>query len=553
MRCLSILMFLSFFSIYAEDYLISIPISESERTNFKTNHQSLDFASPIIGKTAELVVSQQEYDMLLKEGYKINIKARSSKQRRPDDFLTNEETWSLLDSISKAFPDLCQYDTVGYSQRYNKPIVSVKISDNVSIDEDEPGALFNGMVHAREPMGNAIIVYTIKWLLNNYNSNSKATNYVNNYQIYFAPIVNPDGWWYIYEYYQNSPWWRKNMRDNYTNGGNFSRNDDGVDLNRNFDWHWGNAGESSPSNWKYYGKGGNSESELKALDKIAARSRAIVGISYHSYGPYIMYPYSYNGKTTPDNGLIVDMAYKLTDQIGSWYQNPKRLGGAGQGSDFLYGKYGIIDFTVEAATNFIPSPTEINKEVSGNFRGICYLLDRITYSGITGHVTDKYTQTPLMAEIKIHGLYGDTTAPRLTDSTYGRFFRLLENGTYKISIHKEDYFSDTISNIKVVSDSLTYLPIELTPKYVPNKKKYQNCVFNFSIYQKGQFINLSNAKDTKSIKIYDLHGRIIFSTILNENQISHSITLPKSISSGSYILKINKNNKNLYMKLILEM
>ncbi len=542
MRSLSLLIVLSFFIVKAEEYLVSIPLSKSQRTNFQLSHKSYDFASPVVGETAELVVSQKQYDQLIEEGFELRIKALASEQRKPDDFLTNEETWDLLDSLSKSFPDLCYFDTVGYSQRYDKPIVCIKISDNVTIDEDEPGALFNGMVHAREPMGNAIILYTIKWLLNNYNSNPEATRYVNDYQIYFVPIVNPDGWWYIYDYYQSSPWWRKNMRDNYTNGGNFSRNDDGVDLNRNFNWHWGGAGESSPSNWQYYGTGGNSESELKALDIAAERSRAIVGISYHSYGPYIMYPYSYNGKTTPDNKLIVEMAYDLTDRIGSWYQSPKRLGGAGQGSDFLYGKHGIIDFTVETATNFIPGPTEINKEISGNFNGICFLLDRITHSGITGHIKDKYTGTPLKADIKIHGLYGDTTAPRLSDSTHGRFYRLLQNGTYKISIHKEDYFSDTISNIKVVSDSLTYISIELTPKYVSTIENQKPLSTLPSIVHYGREIKLTNGINCESVKIFDCRGKLILHKKLNAGYPTYTFSLPEKISTGHYFIRLKQVN-----------
>lgn len=551
MRSLSLIIVLSFFIVIAEEYIVSIPLTQSQRSIFKHNKPNFDYASPVINEIAELIVSEKQYKQLIREGYNVTIKARATEQRKPEDFLTNKETWKLIDSLSKAYPDLCYYDTVGYSQRYNKPIVCVKISDNVTVDEDEPGALFNGMVHAREPLGNAIIIHTIKWLLSNYNSSAKAAQYINNYQIYFVPIVNPDGWWYICDYYESSPWWRKNMRDNYVNGDVFSRDNDGVDLNRNFDWHWGGAGESSPSNWQYYGTEGNSESELKALDVAAARSRGLVGVSYHSYGPYVMYPYSYNGKKTPDNNLIVSMAYELTENIGNWYQSPKCLGGAGQGSDFLYGKYGIIDFTVETATNFIPEPIEINKEVSGNFNGICYLLDRCTYSGITGHITDKYSGEPIKAHVKIHGLYGDTTAPRMSDSTYGRFYRLLENGTYEISFHHENYFSDTLSNIKVTSDSLTYVAVELTPKYVSTVNNKISTKENLTINQKGSYLIINNVNEIRSLKLFNCRGRIILNREFNIQQQSLFVKLPQNLCAGSYIIKVEQVNKTQTKKLLL--
>ena len=52
---------------------------------------------------------------------------------------------------------------------------------------------------------------------------------------------------------------------------------------------------------------------------------------------------------------------------------------------------------------------------------------------------------------------------------------------------------------------------------------------------------------TKSIKIYDLMGRLVFDLITNENKIDIS-----SMSSGTYIVKINFNNQTFNSKLIIK-
>ena len=41
-------------------------------------------------------------------------------------------------------------DTIGYSSLENIPIIAVKISDNVTVKEDEPRALFVGQVHLKK-------------------------------------------------------------------------------------------------------------------------------------------------------------------------------------------------------------------------------------------------------------------------------------------------------------------------------------------------------------------------------------------------------------------
>ncbi len=120
-------------------------------------------------------------------------------------------------------------------------IYALKISDNVSIDEDEPEVLYMGNHHAREIMSVDIPLRFAQYLLANYGTDPDVTAMVNEREIYFVPMVNPDGHVYVELNHSGDSdyWWRKNRRRNYD--GSY-----GVDLNRNYGYMWGydNIGSS---------------------------------------------------------------------------------------------------------------------------------------------------------------------------------------------------------------------------------------------------------------------------------------------------------------------
>jgi hypothetical protein len=69
-------------------------------------------------------------------------------------------------------------------------------------------------------------------------SEARITWLVNNREIWVIPTANPDGTVIDFEMQaEGSGSWRKNARDNDGNG-QFNSDNDGVDLNRNFPYHW---------------------------------------------------------------------------------------------------------------------------------------------------------------------------------------------------------------------------------------------------------------------------------------------------------------------------
>jgi len=438
--------------------LVRIQLDNPEDITFLEN-MHLDYASLAVTDHADVVVTQDELAEIQRRGFRTEIIQREDEVFVPDEYHTVDETWNVLDSLHQLYPDITELDTCGYSQRFNMPIARFIISSNVGVREDEPAALINGMHHAREPIGNEICLHAIKWILDNYPDSTSAKKWVDSMELQFVTIVNPEGWQYITDSSLNYPWWRKNLRDNGNNGGPINPDSDGVDLNRNYNWRWTQGGDPDPTSWVYRGPYPHSESEIQALTSLAVQRKFVVGISYHSYGYDVFRPWYYNGQYTPDESTMTEIAHNIAYQIGDY--TPGHLGGTNMSSVWLYGELGMYDFLIETAFSFIPPPDTIIIECEKNFNGIAYLLNRTFYSGITGHVYDSTTLEPLVATVEVLGLVGDTITPRTSDSLFGRFYRLLTNGTYTMRFSTAGYITKTITNIPVTSDSLTQLEVLL--------------------------------------------------------------------------------------------
>jgi len=162
-----------------------------------------------------------------------------------------------LDEMTNLYPNLISAKyTIGNTQTIEgRDVYAIKISDNPGINEDEPEVLYTALIHAREPAAMQQLIWYMWYLLENYGTNDEITYLVDNLEMYFVPVVNPDGYEYNHSTDPNGGgMWRKNKRDN--NGGGFSEYNDGVDLNRNFGYNWGydDSGSSpDPTSQTYRG------------------------------------------------------------------------------------------------------------------------------------------------------------------------------------------------------------------------------------------------------------------------------------------------------------
>lgn len=212
-------------------------------------------------------------------------------------FYTYWEMRDTLQTLANSFPNITRYYSAGNSYQ-GLPMVAFKISDNPLVDEMEPAVCFNGATHAREPMGTTLSIDYIKYLLTNYGTDSLVTWFVNNREIYFIPVMNPDG----YRYNSDSGGATSNIRKNRHFYAGQSTLTAGVDLNRNYGYKWGydNIGSSpTVTSDAYRGPSRWSEIETQNARDFFLPKKIRTQIDYHSYGAYNLCVWGYSGSAEP--------------------------------------------------------------------------------------------------------------------------------------------------------------------------------------------------------------------------------------------------------------
>lgn len=270
------------------------------------------------GLTADVRLTSADLDHLRGLGYRVAIE-NTDLYASPDglrgtgflpEYKSYSEAVAELNSLASTYPSLTQLTSIGTSIE-GRDIWALKISDNAAVDENEPEVLIMGNHHAREVISVIIPLYVATELLNGYGSNSTYTDWIDNREIWIIPTVNPDGLVYVET---TNLFWRKNRRGGY-----------GVDINRNYDEHWGydDIGSSgSTSNETYRGASPASEPETQAVQNFMAAHDLSVHMSFHSYGDLLLWGPGYKTIMTVDNDVFAGFGDVITSQNGYYPGNP---------------------------------------------------------------------------------------------------------------------------------------------------------------------------------------------------------------------------------------
>jgi len=283
-------------------------------------------------------------------------------------FFTYQEALDMLNSMADQYPDLISpiAPIPGHQTIEGRPIYWLRLSDNPLVDEDEPEVLYTAVHHAREPGSLAQMIYYLWHMLENYDTDPEIQYLLQETELYFIPVINPDG--YIYNELTNPDGgglWRKNKRDN--NGdGQFTEDIDGVDLNRNYGFQWGDLGGSSgdPGSAIYRGASAFSEPETQAVSDFCNQHEFQFALNYHTFGRLHIYPWAYSDETA--DPLFPIFARAMTAQNDYFAGTTSETVGYavnGSSDDWFYGeentKDPIYSFTPEVGTSFWPGPNTV--------------------------------------------------------------------------------------------------------------------------------------------------------------------------------------------------
>lgn len=443
--------------------LIKLMINEKEYNELEAI--KIKLTTGLLDSIALAIVSQGELSLLKERGYNYEKimqseneldlckRALYGKSMTLDPiYHTYEEIIHELKELVKKYPELIQMAKIGWTSQGKRDIWSVKISDYVSQEEDEPAILFSGAIHSNELVGVEICMTLINQLLSYYNRDKKVTDWINDNEIWFIPVINVDGYFVVTN--NIDPKWRKNVRDN-NNNGVLYESCDGIDLNRNFNFNWAHGGSGDSINSRFRGEYPFSESECVAVRDLAQEQKFLLSITYHSQGEVIFYPWIWRGRKAPDDKLLTRIANELAGSIQTMngdttYKTLYGAGTVGQTYPWFYGILGTFDFIVETGRGrYIFPPDDLKQIVKSNLQGAFYMLDQMKGPGLTGKITDAITGEPLVAEVWFPDIDTEDVERRTSNKDYGRYFRLLEPGKYRVIISKEDYGYQVFKNIEI--------------------------------------------------------------------------------------------------------
>ena len=187
-----------------------------------------------------------------------------------------------------------------------REILAVKLTKGAPgiADGSRPAVLYSATQHAREWISTEVTRRLMEYFASN---DKQAKRLRRKRQLWFVPVVNPDGYQYTFD---TERLWRKNLRDN--NGDGQITGGDGVDLNRNYPERWGYDDEGSASDTAdetYRGPSPGSEPETKADMKLIKKIDPVMAVSYHSYGPLLLYPQGWQIQTpTADDPIYIALS-----------------------------------------------------------------------------------------------------------------------------------------------------------------------------------------------------------------------------------------------------
>uniref|UniRef100_A0AC35UE72 Cytochrome b5 heme-binding domain-containing protein n=1 Tax=Rhabditophanes sp. KR3021 TaxID=114890 RepID=A0AC35UE72_9BILA len=245
---------------------------------------------------------------------------------------------SWMRALSRKHPNLVRYVTIGKTHE-GRNIDGLEIGG-----QNKSKRIFwiDGGIHAREWAASHTTLYFIHQLTSRYGRDPTITRYVDELTFLIIPNLNPDGYTFSRSVFSPSiRLWRKNRSKPscYVDDWGRRRCCRGVDLNRNFDFHWSEAGSSDdPCSEIYQGTAPFSEPETAAIRNTIFsneyRGRFDGFVTLHTYSQLLIHPYGHKKEAYPaDINELYKVGKKAAQALKAVYGTNYVVG---SGADTLY-------------------------------------------------------------------------------------------------------------------------------------------------------------------------------------------------------------------------
>jgi hypothetical protein len=170
-------------------------------------------------------------------------------------------------------------------------------------------------------------------------------------------------------------------------------------------------------------------------------------------------------------------------------------------------------------------------------------------------VTDALTGAPLEAQIVVSQVHSPLIGPRMTDQFNGKYWRLLNAGSYSVTATAEDHYGSAHA-IYVNASGWTTLDFQLQPDPAgvdPGSDTALRLVWADTPLQPGRFIHYRvDRSEEVGLWLLDLNGRRV-RTLVDERQEPgvRSIGYKDGLPAGGYLLLLRTGDTQTARKVVV--
>ena len=252
-----------------------------------------------------------------------------------------ESVQTHLQSIQKAHPELASIEQYGSSME-NRPLIALKLTSG-SPQNSKPAILLTASTHGDELITVEVLFGLLDSLVSNYGSDTRLSKLIEQYEIYFVPVVNPDG--YV-------------RRERYANG---------IDPNRDYPWPEDADHRSNPC--------------ISAIMKFYESHHIKASIDFHASGELIMYPWAYTYDSLPslEENIFDKVTARMAEFNGYTHGQISKVIYVAQGSsaDYYHWKHHSWALGIEIGHQKIPSASQIPSLLKANMESTWTFIESI--------------------------------------------------------------------------------------------------------------------------------------------------------------------------------
>ena len=310
-------------------------------------------------------------------------------------YRTVEETYQTMDDLVAGHADIAAIDDLGptwnrtqdETQGYEMRAMRITNLATAASDPDRPRMVIFSSIHAREYAPAELDTRFAEWLVENYGSDAEATWLVDHNDFRLVLQANPDG----RKEAEQQIYWRKNVDQidgNCDGNSSVDTDGDGIDLNRNFAFHWnithGQGSDGDVCGETYRGPSAGSEPETQNLLSYVAGACDADGhctgglfpdlrdgpmnppntggdggdaapddasgffVDIHSNAALVLWPWGDTSTDSPNVAALQTLGRRI-----AWFNNytPEQSNELyltdGTTDDSMYGLLGVPSFTIE--------------------------------------------------------------------------------------------------------------------------------------------------------------------------------------------------------------